>query len=67
MLDLTPGIKEGPKSLTWKLFGYAASFGAIGFAWYFLWLMQPLTITPLFLTWVVVTVLVWLFTSPLRR
>lgn len=68
MSDLMPVANEGSKSLIWRFFGYAASFGAVGFAWYFLWLMRrPLTSTPGVLTWGVVTALVWLLTSPLRR
>lgn len=47
MSSLMPEGNEGPKCLPWRVFGYTASFGAVGFAWYFLWLMRQPLATPL--------------------
>lgn len=64
-------IEEKTRRLNgfWRGAGYTISFGMIGFAWFVMYHMSfPADSPPLLVgTWVVVTVLVWLLTKPLRR
>lgn len=73
MSDLTPEGKlkklDAAQSSMKRLLGYGASFSAVGFSWYFLGKMSSqINSLPVFIiTLVVVTALVWLFTSPMRQ